>query len=55
MHPQHFFDQEQNKRWPEINFKIFVLNKGIACFSQKSGLTDSIGSGLKRFYFWLYC
>jgi len=22
MHPQHFFDQQQNKRWLEINLKF---------------------------------
>ncbi len=38
MHPQHFFDEQQNKRWPEINMKIFVLNRGftwITCFFTK--------------------
>jgi len=45
MHPQHFFDQKQNKRWPEINLKIFVLNRIFSCitfFPQKSGLTENV-------------
>ncbi len=29
MHPKHFFDQQQNKRRPEINLKIFVIKKRI--------------------------
>jgi len=32
MHPQHFFDQQLNKSWPEINLKRFVLNVGFTCF-----------------------
>ncbi len=46
MYPEHFSDQQQNKKQPEINLKKFVLNRGFTCitvfFSQKSGLTDSI-------------
>jgi len=33
MHPKHFFDQQQNKRWPEINLKIFFINKGFTCIT----------------------
>jgi len=52
MYPGHFFDQQHNK--PEINLKIFVLNRGltfITCFFTKTGLTESIQRGLKLVLF----
>ena len=33
MHPQQFSYWQQNKRWPKINFKIIVWNRGFTGFS----------------------
>jgi len=58
MHPNTCFDQQQNKRWAELNLKIFVLNRGftcITCFFTKIQSHWQHWRGLNWFYFWLSC